>query len=986
MMIRITTKLFLVLILFALLYSGCSGDADVTAPPTETATPRAETSDASARMLWGVWDIGLDLGRMKVEITPARYLEAHYDITQYLIPPACDDCLAIHVNSFDPVTRILDADVTLINPFTISGHDVRGILYMKPPGHELVNPDGWTSLWDIPSGSAINPFKAFAKDETNRLFAGQTQHTENYRVFIPIPPQYVAIQFAVDASWPGNCKEPYSIDGFIQKGHLYDLAGVMVPLEVSVHDWQDDIASVTLIAPDITGEAETPWQFDGSTWTVDLYNNEDVDAGEYPVLIKATSGVNSLWDYAFVFVLAAPSPTVNEIVPPSGYQGADIAGVNIFGTGLVGPTCDVALKMDGEPDINATDVNIMDEFSIMCEISIPSSAALGLYDVEVTNGAGLVGTGENLFEVKVPVPDGPYDITPPWLNFSPFDVRVSGNYAYVASGMNGLSVFDVSSPQSPTWVNTVYDDGFCYALDISFNILCVAAQASGLMIYDISEPASPALITTVSITAAVDVVIVEGYAYVADETGYLQIVDIEPPEEAAVVKAVDTASDAVGVDVNGEYAYVAAADAGIKIISINPVSSAAVVQTVGAGGYFYDVEAEGGLALGCDINSGLVLVDIAAPESASIITTVTLNYATKVKSSGGYAYVSNDEDGIAVVNIDPPGSAAFVTSITMFGYPGGMDISGNYLYVVDYTSGLVVYDISAPAAPTPYGYNGTPGDAWDIAKDGDMLYIANRAGGIMLLNAADPYDVGLLKIIDTHDARGVEAFTGYSYVTNWSEGMDVVDVDPIGSADVVHTLDEPGLFDGIDVAGDYAYVAAWDAGIHIIDINPPESASWVKTVDTPDYARDVVYDSGYVYVADSNGGMHTINVDPPASASIVDTVAMPGQAYKLDVRDGYAYVCAGGLQIVHVEPVGSAAIVKAVTVPGVPISVKVSGDYAYIGTSNSGLQIVDINPITSASVIGSLSEIPSSCYGIVIDEPYAFIAAAESGLRVIRLW
>ena len=174
-----SVSIFILTLILTLTAFGCSGvseepilpqdnydePAEVQAPADEIPLEREVDSQ---RVLWGVWDITFDPAEMKVTIVPARNLQAHFNITNMIIPPACDDCFAIAVNGFDTVTRILDVDVTLRNPTPISGKDVRGILHTNDYGHLLSNPDAWTAYWDAPGGDTLNPFIAFAKGEPNR--------------------------------------------------------------------------------------------------------------------------------------------------------------------------------------------------------------------------------------------------------------------------------------------------------------------------------------------------------------------------------------------------------------------------------------------------------------------------------------------------------------------------------------------------------------------------------------------------------------------------------------------------------------------------------------------------------------------------------------------------------------------------------------------------------------------------------------------------
>ncbi len=247
-------------------------------------------NDNGTRLLWGMWNIHFDLDELTATVEPVRNIQTHFNVTPILQPPTCNDCLAITINSFNDVTRILDLDATLSNPWKISGYDIRGILYTNDPGPELRNPDDCTSLFDIPEGYEINPFRAFAKGETNRLFAGEAEHVENYLIYLPEPPNWPSVLFAVDASWPDNCNEPYSIDNVSQDGTLYHYIGSSVNIQVSVHDWQEDVNGVTLTAPEITGVDNLPFtHISGDLWTIELKNNVGAAPGDYRIRINATS-------------------------------------------------------------------------------------------------------------------------------------------------------------------------------------------------------------------------------------------------------------------------------------------------------------------------------------------------------------------------------------------------------------------------------------------------------------------------------------------------------------------------------------------------------------------------------------------------------------------------------------------------------------------------------------------------------------------------
>ena len=71
---------------------------------------------------------------------------------------------------------------------------------------------------------------------------------------------------------------------------------------------------------------------------------------------------------------------------------------------------------------------------------------------------------------------------------------------------------------------------------------------------------------------AADVAVAGNYAYVADVTNGLEIIDVSDPTHCARVGGFDTFGVAYGVTVVGRYAYVADYNAGLQVIDVsNPV-------------------------------------------------------------------------------------------------------------------------------------------------------------------------------------------------------------------------------------------------------------------------------------------------------------------------------------------------------------------------------------------------------------------------------
>jgi hypothetical protein len=175
-----------------------------------------------------------------------------------------------------------------------------------------------TSLFVTHPNTIINPFMSFAKDQTNRIFAAGSQHTKKYILHVPDPPQLELLTYAVDASYPTNCDEPYEITGFSQE-QIYSTLGFSGTISIKVLDWQNDVDKVTLVAPELTGEQYTPFTHkDDDNWELMLSNSQGAGPGEYLVrIIASSSGSGSLplYEYCELTVTGAPTE-LSDVTPP----------------------------------------------------------------------------------------------------------------------------------------------------------------------------------------------------------------------------------------------------------------------------------------------------------------------------------------------------------------------------------------------------------------------------------------------------------------------------------------------------------------------------------------------------------------------------------------------------------------------------------------------------------------------------------------------
>ena len=161
--------------------------------------------------------------------------------------------------------------------------------------------------------------------------------------------------------------------------------------------------------------------------------------------------------------------------------------------------------------------------------SITVSDSMGANDVAIVGTHAYVAAGVRGLRVVdasnpfVPVIIGTAD-TPG----SALDVAVSGNYCYMADGVD-LKVIDISNPQAPQIVGSVDPAQFpVVSLAVSGTYVYAACSFEGLSVIDVSTPTMPIVVGSVSTDEARDVAVAGNFAYVA-AGNVLQVVDVSNP-------------------------------------------------------------------------------------------------------------------------------------------------------------------------------------------------------------------------------------------------------------------------------------------------------------------------------------------------------------------------------------------------------------------------------------------------------------------------
>ena len=97
-------------------------------------------------------------------------------------------------------------------------------------------------------------------------------------------------------------------------------------------------------------------------------------------------------------------------------------------------------------------------------------------------------------------------------------VEVAGGLAYLADGLSGLRVIDVSVPGAPVELGAIDTPDRAFDVEVVNGLAYVADDASGLRVIDVSDPTAPVELGAIDTPGpfARDVEVVGNLAYLAD--------------------------------------------------------------------------------------------------------------------------------------------------------------------------------------------------------------------------------------------------------------------------------------------------------------------------------------------------------------------------------------------------------------------------------------------------------------------------------------
>ncbi|MEK6731401.1 MAG: putative Ig domain-containing protein [Pseudomonadota bacterium] len=469
----------------------------------------------------------------------------------------------------------------------------------------------------------------------------------------------------------------------------------------------------------------------------------------------------------------------------------------------------------------------------------------------------------------------------------------------------------------------------------------------------------------------------------------------------------DTPGYADNVATDGNFAFIADGSSGLQIVDIsNPATPTVVANYISS--YVYDVQIQGTMAFLATSN-GLRIIDISNPTvPIQLGSAATYAEAVSIAVSDTRALIiSNMPAYLYTFDITTPTNPSLLSSYTLSTDLGrDVAIRGQLAFTIS-GRGLDIIDLIDPNDPVSVSIYSDVRDGSGLTVTENLVLVARVDNGLEFIDISDlanPISVGNYNRPGWTDwSMDVVVNENYAMLASGPMGLQVVDFSNPANATLVGTYDTPDMAWGVSVSGNLVFVA--DQGFVADQSSGLQIINWEQYCfqGTP-LANNLETISIQVMADDRQGGVVTDifqlhgNNPPSVNIPLNDQSTHIDEIFKLDIQPDSTFTDPDGdyialsaqqtdgemlppwLDFSFLDLMGyyetNAATIKTTH----------NGDVALIAHWNTGLQAIDISDPATPTLLGSYEPIiTSSPKDIEIIEGLALVAYGELGLQIFNI-
>ena len=438
-------------------------------------------------------------------------------------------------------------------------------------------------------------------------------------------------------------------------------------------------------------------------------------------------------------------------------------------------------------------------------------------------------------------------------------VVVSGTHVYAA--YDGMNVYDISNPLSPSRVNT--RGGQYLSLFIRDSLLfCSSVQPSYFAILDISDPLNIQQIGYISGYGGRALYVDDYFAYLSCtyEHEGIFVFDITSPANPQVRGSYDPeGSDNFDPYVPAplSYGYLASEYGGLVAIDLHNPNTPAFASSDFQAHLAVDVHVDDSLAYVADYEAGLRILDISDPTRPTTIgiydTTGMLDAQSAVArdSFAFTCYRGDQRRFLRILDVTDPSAPTFAAEESCFNMPQDLVLRDSLIYAAE-ANRFQIFNVARPREPVLVGSCVLPYDSYDMDVRDTLAFIGN-VHSLQIVSEARPDSPRVVGTWPYH-TLGVAVADTIAYTGSTDYYFSSLNVADPAAPILLDTLWLGNSQTDVALCGARAYVACNDEVI-CVDIADPMNLRIVGRWKGPAWIRRLSYAAPYVYVACSDAGV-----------------------------------------------------------------------------------------------------------------------------------
>jgi hypothetical protein len=205
---------------------------------------------------------------------------------------------------------------------------------------------------------------------------------------------------------------------------------------------------------------------------------------------------------------------------------------------------------------------------------------------------------------------------------------------------------------------------------------------------------------------------------------------------------------------------------------------------------------------------------------------------------------------VELFTVDSDGELEKVSKVKM-SWATDVVLDSGYAYVSDAKSGLVVLDVSNPSSPSEVASEWTLGGGWNLAKQGDRVYLASGLFGVQVIDVSDPENPTWVENILLCDVvTDVSVGRNLLVTTGWIDGLAIVGLGQEGSEVVSTFKPESCLVRDTYLAGSQLNVLLPYGRVQQVSLSNPREPWSVDTYEDAGRSVSARLGSGYMLIAE----------------------------------------------------------------------------------------------------------------------------------------